>query len=87
MLARMRSVWRWTEAVVCLYAMTQSQRAIRELTRAMQDRTGNLPPLPGIFPDYKAPIVRNQREGRELTMARWGMPERVNDFETILGLV
>ena len=24
------------------------------------DRTGNLPPLPGIFPDYGAPIVRER---------------------------
>jgi putative SOS response-associated peptidase YedK len=40
----------------------------------MADRTGNLPPLPGVFPDYAAPIVRNQPDGRELTMARWGMP-------------
>jgi putative SOS response-associated peptidase YedK len=40
----------------------------------MTDSTGNLPPLPGIFPDYAAPIVRNQPGGRELTMARWGMP-------------
>jgi hypothetical protein len=35
---------------------------------------GNMPPLPGIFPDYSAPIVRNHRDGRELVMARWGMP-------------
>jgi putative SOS response-associated peptidase YedK len=41
---------------------------------ALTDNTGNLPPLPGIFPDYAAPIVRNQPAGRELTMARWGMP-------------
>src|ERR1700733_4083225 len=54
--------------------MTNSQQAIRDLTRAMTDRTGNLPPLPGIFPDYQAPIVRNQPEGRELAMSRWGMP-------------
>jgi putative SOS response-associated peptidase YedK len=40
----------------------------------MRDRTGNMPPLPGIYPDYAAPIVRNQPDGRELTMARWGMP-------------
>jgi putative SOS response-associated peptidase YedK len=40
----------------------------------MSDSTGNLPPLPGIFPDYAAPIVRNQPGGRELMMARWGMP-------------
>ena len=40
----------------------------------MTDSAGNLPPLPGIFPDYAAPIVRNQPGGRELMMARWGMP-------------
>jgi len=28
----------------------------------------------GVFPDYKAPIVRNGAEGRELATARWGMP-------------
>jgi putative SOS response-associated peptidase YedK len=43
----------------------------------MRDRTGNLPPLSGIFPDYAAPIVRNQPGGRELMMARWGMPSPV----------
>ncbi len=57
-----------------LYSVTKGQAAIRELTGAMSDSTGNLPPLPGIFPDYAAPIVRNQPGGRELTMARWGMP-------------
>jgi putative SOS response-associated peptidase YedK len=35
---------------------------------------GNLAPMPGVFPDYKAPIVRNGLEGRELATARWGMP-------------
>jgi putative SOS response-associated peptidase YedK len=60
---------------VCnLYSITKGQQAIRELSRAMSDRTGNLPLLPGIYPDYRAPIVRNQPGGRELTMARWGMP-------------
>ena len=58
-----------------LYSMTKSQAAIRELIRAMHDRTGNLPPLPGIYPDYLAPIIRNGTDGiRELVMARWGMP-------------
>ncbi|MGQ0443682.1 MAG: SOS response-associated peptidase [Beijerinckiaceae bacterium] len=60
-----------------LYSVTKGQQAIREFTGAMRDKTGNLPPLPGIFPDYAAPIVRNQPEGRELTMARWGMPSPV----------
>lgn len=57
-----------------LYAVTKGQQAIRDIVRAMNDWTGNLPPLPGIHPDYSAPIVRNSSEGREITMARWGMP-------------
>ena len=60
-----------------LYSLTKGQQAIRELARAMIDGTGNLPSLPGIFPDYAAPIVRNHADGRELTMARWGMPSPV----------
>jgi putative SOS response-associated peptidase YedK len=65
---------------VCnLYSLTRGQQAIRELGRAMRDRTGNLPPLPGIFPDYPAPIVRTAAEDgvREIVMARWGMPSPV----------
>ena len=54
--------------------MTKGQQAIREFARARFDRTGNLPTFPAIFPDYAAPIVRNQSGGRELAMARWGMP-------------
>jgi len=38
-----------------LYLVTEGQQAIREFTGAMRDRTGNLPPMPGIFPDYAAP--------------------------------
>ena len=63
-----------------LYSVTKGQQAIREFLRATQDRTGNLPPLPGIFPDTAAPVVRAVpgAEGgsgsRELTMMRWGMP-------------
>lgn len=40
----------------------------------MVDHTGNLPPLPGIFPDQQAPIVCNGAGGRELTMMRWSFP-------------
>jgi putative SOS response-associated peptidase YedK len=55
--------------------MTKSQAAIIAIIKAMRDKTGNLPPLPGIFPDYSAPIVRTGADGvRELAMARWGMP-------------
>lgn len=64
-----------------LYSLTKGQQAIRELAGAMIDRTGNLPPMPGIFPDYAAPIVRNGADGRELAMARWGMPSPVFALE------
>jgi len=58
-----------------LYSQTKGQAAIIAFTRALRDTTGNLPPLPGIFPDYLAPVVRNASDGtRELVMARWGMP-------------
>jgi hypothetical protein len=44
---------------------------------AANDSAGNLPAMPGIFPDYPAPIVRNgARKARELAMARWGMRHR-----------
>lgn len=58
-----------------LYSITNGQAAIIAFTRAIRDTTGNLPPLPGIFPDYTAPVVRNAPDGvRELAMLRWGMP-------------
>lgn len=57
-----------------LYSLTKGQKAILDLARALVDRTGNLPPMPGIFPDYAAPIVREGTDGRELALARWGMP-------------
>ena len=58
-----------------LYSVTKGQQAIRELANAMRDTTGNLPSMPGVFPDYAAPVVRNGADGvRELVKARWGMP-------------
>ena len=58
-----------------LYSITKGPQAIRDFARAMRGDVGNMPPLPGVFPDYSAPIVRNAPDGsRELTMARWGLP-------------
>jgi len=57
-----------------LYSMTKNVDAIRRLFGALNSRVGNLPTMPGIFPDYPAPIVRNAPDGREIVMARWGMP-------------
>jgi putative SOS response-associated peptidase YedK len=57
-------------------ARSPIRQAIRRLFNVApsHDRTGNLTPMPGLYPDYPAPIVRNGSGGRELAMARWGMP-------------
>jgi putative SOS response-associated peptidase YedK len=57
-----------------LYSITTNQAAIIALFRVVNRYVGNLAPMPGVFPDYKAPIVRNGTEGREVAAARWGMP-------------
>jgi putative SOS response-associated peptidase YedK len=57
-----------------LYSITTNQAAIIALFRVVNRYVGNLAPMPGVFPDYKAPIVRNGADGRELATARWGMP-------------
>lgn len=62
-----------------LYSITKGQQAIRQLTLALSDTTGNLPSRPAVFPDYATPVVRNDRDGgRELTMMRWGFPPPPN---------
>jgi putative SOS response-associated peptidase YedK len=63
-----------------LCGLTRTQDEIRWLFRVDRDTTGNLPPLPGIFPDQLAPVVRNVQDGsRELTMMRWGFPPPPQD--------
>src|ERR1700754_3518244 len=57
-----------------LYSVTTNQEAIRALFHVVNRYVGNLAQMPGVFPDYKAPIVRAGAEGRELVTARWGMP-------------
>src|SRR4029450_12660840 len=63
-------------AAMCnLYSITKSQDAIRRVFGETRARVATLPPLPGIFPDNLAPVVRNARDGeRELIMMRWGFP-------------
>lgn len=64
-----------------LYSQTKSQDAMRHVFDDMVeegeeliDASGNLPPQPGIYPDYSAPIIRAAPGGWQLTRARWGMP-------------
>src|SRR3979490_1802029 len=55
------------------YTITPNQAAIIALFRVLNRYVGNLPPMPGVFPDYPAPVVCNAGAKRELTMMRWGM--------------
>jgi putative SOS response-associated peptidase YedK len=57
-----------------LYSITTNQEAIAALFRVVNRYVGNLAPMPGVFADYPAPVVRNTDTGRELTMMQWGMP-------------
>jgi putative SOS response-associated peptidase YedK len=57
-----------------LYSITTNQSAIAALFRVMNRYVGSLPPMPGVFPDYPAPVVRNVGNEREMTLMRWGMP-------------
>ncbi|WP_447015596.1 SOS response-associated peptidase family protein [Rhizobium sp. KDH_Rht_773_N] len=67
--------WTPRKGDVCnLYRMLSNQEAIRALTKAMIDSTGNMEPVTEIWPDYKAPVVRNTPAGRELVNVRWGLP-------------
>jgi putative SOS response-associated peptidase YedK len=58
-----------------LYAMTKSRDESAKLARAMSDRNHNQPPIPGIYPNYAAPIILGGDDGaREMRDASWGMP-------------
>ena len=57
-----------------LNSITTNQSSIRDLFKVTRDGAGNLPPMPGVFPDYPAPVVRTADGERELIMMRWGMP-------------
>ena len=59
-----------------LYSQTTTIQAIRDFVSEIErwESVGNLRPQPAVFPDFDAPIVRNTDQGRELAIARWGMP-------------
>jgi hypothetical protein len=46
-----------------LYSITTNQAAIIALFRVVNRYVGNLAPMPGVFPDYPAPVVRNTDAG------------------------
>ena len=46
-----------------LYSITTNQAAIAALFRVVNRYVGNLAPMPGVFPDYPVPVVRNTETG------------------------
>src|SRR6516225_8821765 len=55
-----------------LYSITTNQAAIIALFRVINRYVGNLPPMPGRFPDYPAPVIRNNTDaGTEMMTMRW----------------
>ena len=60
-----------------LYSITSNQAAICALFRVVNRYVGNLATMPGVFPDYKALIVRTGADGRGIAAARLGMPSSV----------
>jgi putative SOS response-associated peptidase YedK len=47
---------------------------LRRYFKVTRDDSGNQPPLPGIYPDKLAPVVRQSDGERIMEMRRWGMP-------------
>ena len=56
-----------------LYSITTNQAAIIALFRVINRYVGNLPPMPGVLPDYPAPVVRNTDAGTEMMAMRRDM--------------
>ena len=45
----------------------------------MNRNVGNLAPMPGVFPDYPAPVIRSVAAAEEMVLMRWGMPPPIQD--------
>ena len=69
-----QTTWRSASAICNLYSITTNQAAIIALVRVINRYVGNLPPMPGVFFDYLAPVIRNADAGTEMETMRWGRP-------------
>jgi putative SOS response-associated peptidase YedK len=59
-----------------LYSITTQPSGDRGLFRRMNRYVGNLAPMPGVFPDYPAPLIRDAGgDAEEMILMRWGMPQ------------
>lgn len=63
-----------------LYRLDKGQDALRRFFKVDRDDSGSQPPLPGIFPDNVAPIIRQEGSERVMQMAT-GPRRRVRQRE------
>ncbi len=63
-----------------LYSITTNQAAIIALFRVINRYVGNLAPMPGVFPDYPAPVVRNSGGERHFANTAWRIIASQNDI-------
>jgi putative SOS response-associated peptidase YedK len=54
--------------------MSRRPKNLRTSSTRLSSTTDNLPAMPGVFPDYPAPVVRNAGAEREMVLMRCGMP-------------
>jgi hypothetical protein len=64
----------WTSASIPRTGAVPLKKSSGKFNFRLEPDVGNLPPMPGVFPDYPAPVVRNVGAELELTMMRRGMP-------------
>ena len=56
-----------------LYSLNKNRESVAKLFNVGHNRSVDIPPLPGIFPNYNAPVVRQAADGeRELINMNWG---------------
>jgi putative SOS response-associated peptidase YedK len=61
-----------------LYSIAINQESHLCPLRVFNRYVGNLPPMPAVFPDYPALVIRNAGAKRELITMRWGISRRSN---------
>ena len=58
-----------------LYSLNKNKNTVATMFRVAHNRTVHIDPLPGIFPNYTAPVVRHAGDGeREMALMSWGFP-------------
>ena len=56
-----------------LYSLNKNRESVAKMFNVSHNRSTDIPLLPGIFPNYNAPVVRQAADGeRELVNMNWG---------------